>query len=296
MAGIPFFEKIIEFQEKYRKKGHLILNSIQTNGVLINEKWADFLKKHNFRVGISIDGTKRCHDKFRKDKLGRSAFDQAISGLKILQNNKVPVGILHVLTRSNLSRAVENLDFFVNVLKVKNIGSLIYFSIENPLMRNEEITNEELTRFYKTLIDFWLRQNDSDLRIRAVENFIAGVLGKQSSLCLFGGTCSGFFCLEYNGKVYPCDKFSGNSEFCWGNLFQQSLVEILNSKKRLKYARRVNKLSPDCLKCKWQNACHNGCPTFRDSSGKYRYCRTRKYIFNYLSKIIEDFNSKKNNS
>lgn len=295
LAGIPFFEKIIEFQEKYRKEGQSILNTIQTNGVLVDERWAEFLKKHHFRVGISIDGIKECHDRFRKDKLRRSVFNRVINGLETLQKNNVPVGVLHVLTHSNLSKAMENLNFFVNILKVKSVGSLIYYPTDNSLMKNERLTNEELTRFYKSLIDFWLRQNDPDLRIRAIENFVAGALARQASLCLFGGTCSGFFCLEYDGKIYPCDKFSGNPEFCWGNLSKQSLVEILNSKKRLKYAGGVNKLPHDCLKCKWQKACYNGCLAFRSSKGKYYYCKTRKYIFNYLSKIIKDFHIKKNN-
>jgi len=55
LAGIPFFEKIIEFQNKHCKKGQLILNTVQTNGTLINEKWTDFFRAHNFRIGISVE-------------------------------------------------------------------------------------------------------------------------------------------------------------------------------------------------------------------------------------------------
>lgn len=289
LAGIPFFEKIIEFQHRYCKSGQKILNTLQTNGTLINKNWAEFFRKYNFRIGISIDGTKEKHNRFRKDKNGKDTFGRVVKGLKILQENKVPVGILHVLTRSSLSTAKENLDFFVNTLGIKRISGLIYYPSGNNLLQKEKITNQELIRFYRILVDFWLSQGDSKLQIREIENFVAGIMGKQASLCFFGGTCTAFFCLEHDGKIYPCDKLSGKSEFCWGDLSKQSLIEILNSKKRLKYAEKVNSLSVDCFRCKWQKACHNGCPVSQNSNGKYYFCKARKDTFSYLSAIIKDF-------
>ena len=55
MLGIDFYQKAIEFQNKYKGKKQ-INNYLQTNGVSLDDEWARFLKEHNFLVGLSIDG------------------------------------------------------------------------------------------------------------------------------------------------------------------------------------------------------------------------------------------------
>ncbi len=59
LAGIAFYEKAMQLQSKYAGKKR-ISNSIQTNGVLIDEAWAAFLAKNQFLVGLSIDGPACC--------------------------------------------------------------------------------------------------------------------------------------------------------------------------------------------------------------------------------------------
>ena len=56
LVGIDFFKKAIELQEKYNEKNLHIENTIQTNGLLINDEWAGFLAENNFLVGLSLDG------------------------------------------------------------------------------------------------------------------------------------------------------------------------------------------------------------------------------------------------
>lgn len=59
LAGIPFFEKVLDYQIQYNKKNIPIYNAIQTNGTLLDEKWCRFLHEHHFLVGLSVDGTKK---------------------------------------------------------------------------------------------------------------------------------------------------------------------------------------------------------------------------------------------
>ncbi len=286
LAGLPFFERVIELQTKHLKEGQKVKNAIQTNATLIDDKWAEFFKTHDFKVGVSLDGDKKSHDHFRLNHGGGGSFDRVVRGIEILRRHGVEPGIIQTLTHDNIVHAREDFNFFANILGAKRWGVNDFFDVNaiNQAMLGQSITDEELTAFLMAYIDMWLTQDNGELQIREIENFMAGVLGKRASSCTFNGACTGYFCLEYDGKVYPCDRLSNRSELLFGNLSRQSLLEILNGPTRLKYAGDVNSLHPDCAACEWQKACHNGCTANRvgGTRGKYYFCETRKAIFGYL--------------
>ena len=70
LRGVDFYRRVVALQKKYEKSGQRIENDLQTNGVLLNEEWARFLKEHRFLVGLSIDGPRELHDRFRVNKGG----------------------------------------------------------------------------------------------------------------------------------------------------------------------------------------------------------------------------------
>ena len=56
MMGLDFFRRAIELERRYARPGQRILNTIQTNGTLLDDEWGQFLKEHGFLAGISVDG------------------------------------------------------------------------------------------------------------------------------------------------------------------------------------------------------------------------------------------------
>lgn len=291
LAGLPFFQKVIDLQRKNLKDGQAIQNTIQINATLVDDEWAEFFRIHGFRVGVSLDGDKESHDHFRTNNAGKGSFDQVMAGIEVLRQHGIQPGIIQTLTRDNITRTKEDFDFFASILGTQGWGINTYLDVKgiNSAMLDQSITDEELTKFLKTYIDLWLAEDDPNLRVREIENFISGVFGKRAPNCTFNGSCTGFFCLEYDGRVYPCDRLSNRPELLLGNLAQQSLLEVLNGPTRLKYAEDVNSLHPDCAICEWQKACHNGCTMHRVGGirGKYYYCETRKEIFAYLKEKVE---------
>lgn len=84
LLGIDFFKRVIELQEPFAGN-KTIANSLQTNGTLLSDEWCRFLKRHNFMVGISLDGPKDIHDRYRRDRAGKGTFDRVMRGLGLLQ-------------------------------------------------------------------------------------------------------------------------------------------------------------------------------------------------------------------
>jgi len=72
LAGVDFFRQAVALQERYCPAGTTVVNAIQTNGTLLDERWAEFFAVHRFLVGISIDGPQALHDPLRRDARGRT--------------------------------------------------------------------------------------------------------------------------------------------------------------------------------------------------------------------------------
>jgi len=100
LLGIEYFRNVVALQDKYGgdKK---ITNTIQTNGTLLTEDWCRFFKKHGFLVGLSIDGPRKLHDRYRVKPNGQPTFDKVMSGLALLQKHGVSFNTLTVVNNHN---------------------------------------------------------------------------------------------------------------------------------------------------------------------------------------------------
>ena len=60
LCGLDFFRGVVALQAKHARPGQTVVNDLQTNGVLLDAEWAQFLRDHRFLVGLSIDGRASC--------------------------------------------------------------------------------------------------------------------------------------------------------------------------------------------------------------------------------------------
>jgi uncharacterized protein len=139
LLGVEFFEKVIRLQAKHAGSKK-ISNTLQTNGVLLDDHWGEFLAQYQFLVGLSIDGPRECHDRFRIDKGGKPTFDAVMRGLNVLKKHRVDFNTLTVVHRANASHPLEVYRFLketgsgfiqfiplverTNTRPVENIGTL----------------------------------------------------------------------------------------------------------------------------------------------------------------------------
>jgi len=111
LLGIDFFKRAVELQ-KHLAGTKTIANALQTNGTLLTDEWCAFLKKHNFIVGISLDGPQEIHDRYRHDRKGAGSFVQVMHGLKLLQKHGVEYNILACVARETARNPLDIYRFF----------------------------------------------------------------------------------------------------------------------------------------------------------------------------------------
>ena len=289
LAGIPFFEKVVSYENKYLKSGDSIENLLQTNAVLISDSWAQFFKNNGFRIGVSLDGNQKSHDLFRKNRNGEGSFQKTMRGIKTLRRFGIMPGIIQTLTCSNIPNMEEDFRFFTEELGAKGWAINIYESNSslNGKMRDEGLSDQEVAEVYKKLISLWLKRNDPDLRIREIENLVAGALNRRAKNCSYNGSCANYFCLDFDGSIYPCDRLSSDDSSKLGDLRRASLREILRGELMNTRAKKVQTFSVDCLACRWKDACNNGCLAMRDdTTGKFIYCRARQQALDFLKQLL----------
>ena len=119
--GLDFFQRSVEYAEKYKNPGQKVLYTIQTNGTKIDHDWAAFFKQHNFLVGLSMDGPKEIHDTYRINKGGQGSFDQVLNAWELLVQHGVEVNILCTINAANAEHPLEVYHFFRDELKAQYI-------------------------------------------------------------------------------------------------------------------------------------------------------------------------------
>ena len=101
LMGLDFFRRMIELQNEYVPAGMSIRNSLQTNGIKLDDEWCTFLNEHNYLVGLSIDGPADLHDRYRVDRKGEGTHSQVMRALGLLQEHEVDFNALVCVHRHN---------------------------------------------------------------------------------------------------------------------------------------------------------------------------------------------------
>jgi len=60
LLGLDYFHKIVELQRRHQPRGRRIVNGIQTNGTLLDEKWCRFLSTEEFGVESAWTARRIC--------------------------------------------------------------------------------------------------------------------------------------------------------------------------------------------------------------------------------------------
>ena len=294
LIGLNYYKKLIEFQKKYNTKNIQINNSIQTNGILINEEWADFLVKNNFLVGLSLDGTKDINDQMRISQADEGTYEQIINTISLFNKYNITYNILTVISKYT----AKNINSIYKFYKENNLVYQQYIPCLDPI--NEErgkcdysLTPQIYEKFLKRLFDLWYNDIKANNFIynRYFENLVGLLKGYSPESCGMSGVCTCQNVIEADGSIYPCD-FYVMDEYKIGNILTDSIFDIENNETTKRFILESQETNKKCLNCKWNKLCRGGCRRDRD----YRetilrlnyYCNSYTRFFDYsIDRLIE---------
>jgi uncharacterized protein len=132
LMGLDFFRRAVSLQERYGRPGTRVLNTIQTNGVGLDDDWCRFFREKGFLVGLSLDGPQLLHDAYRLDKGGNPTFARVMAGLELLQQHGVEWNILATVHAANAPHPVEVYRFLRDEAKTEFIQFIPIVEREEP--------------------------------------------------------------------------------------------------------------------------------------------------------------------
>jgi uncharacterized protein len=300
VLGIDFFRKAVEFQMKYGR-GHRVGNAIQTNGILIDRKWACFLSDYRFLVGLSIDGPEKIHDRYRLMPGGKSSWEKTLNASKVLQDKGVAVNALSVITDFSSNYPDEIYGF----LKEIGLTHMQFIPCVERDMHNPDksapfsVSSDNYGKFLCRIFDLWFsdfKDGKPVTSVRFFESLLFSYAGLTPPDCGLMKECGVYLVVEHNGDVFSCDFFV-EPEFRLGNLMEISLYEMLNSNAQTDFGRMKNSLPVKCKDCAHLIHCRGGCikDRIRDPSdmGISHFCNAYKSFFKHADAKLKELVSAK---
>ncbi len=270
LMGLDFFRRAVAAERKHARPGQRIENTLQTNGVLLDDAWCRFLHENRFLVGLSLDGPRRFHDAYRRDRAGNPVFDQVVRAARLMQQHGVEFNILCTVHVANSREPLEVYRFFRDELGARYLQFIPIVERDNETGYQEgtrvterSVRPEAYGRFLIEIFDEWVRRDVGTMFVQFFDGVLAAYLRGFSSLCVLRPTCGEGVALEHNGDVYSCDHFVEPAHLL-GNLLQTPLGELVASEKQRRFGQAKSATLPRlCRECRFLFACHGECPKNR---------------------------------
>ncbi|MBT4129749.1 MAG: anaerobic sulfatase maturase [Candidatus Marinimicrobia bacterium] len=278
LLGIPYFEEIVKLQQKHSGDKQ-ITNAIQTNGILLDEDWGQFLFENNFLVGISIDGPKALHDQYRIGHDDNGTFEKVMIGLEILKKYKIEFNTLTVVNRGNQSEAIVIYNFLKSigsgywqfipaVERARPNGSLAApHEADNLDMAEWSVEPEAYGQFLSEIFQRWVREDVGSIFVQQFEAALANEMGRPAGVCVWNANCGQALAVEHNGDLYSCDHYVF-PEYRLGNILEFPILSLVHSTAQQEFGKdKFNGLPQICRDCEVLYLCHGECPKHRFVEG-----------------------------
>lgn len=315
LMGVDFFRKATALQRKYAG-GRRVHNAFQTNGTNLDDEWCEFFADEKFLVGLSLDGPKQIHDRYRVGKGGTGSYEQVMTGLQMLKKWRVEFNTLSCITRQSPGEATEiytflkkqGVQFMQFIPIVERVGDRAtpvsgldlaeppdLYSGDNPAaMMPWAVSSKGFGDFLIRVFDEWVKADVGRIFVNIFDVALSAWCGKEPGLCTFSRRCGQAVAMEHNGSIYSCDHYVYPAYFL-GNIMEKPLEEIIFSPAQVKFGNdKWDALPKYCRECDFLFACNGECPKHRfvktpDGEPGLNYlCAGYKKFFRHINPALRE--------
>ena len=206
--------------------GKEVLVQFVCNGTLLSPAVANVLQAKGILFGVSLDGDKAIHDRHRKTKAGLPTFDSVLKNIQSIKSRDY-VGCAGTITQEvfPLLEAVRAL--------LKTFKTISFRPVRGD-MRIDEKSSLLWQREYERLAEALYADsltNDESMFLALMNGddyfgrFLCRAFGEQIVINRCDGGITRF-CVEADGRIYPCPAASGTSLSIGENLLLASVKAL----------------------------------------------------------------------
>jgi uncharacterized protein len=295
LTGIDFFRRVVQYEQECGQSGQSVCNGVQTNATLIDDEWAQLFAQYSFLLGVSLDGPQQWHDHYRTTASGHGSHERILQNIEILRHHRAEFNILTVVNNVTGDHPVEIYEFMMeHDFRYLQFIPCVELDPETGDLTDFSVRAQQFGDFMCTVFDLWYNDGQPEVSIRLFDNLLLAYAGHGPQVCQFQEECGDYVVVEYNGDVYPCD-FYVRKQLYLGNLHEQPLDEMANSKTAVSFRKRKRRADPACAECAWLHICHHGCPLMRDHNpnGRTHYlCQAYQQIFAHADTRLKELSKR----
>jgi len=272
-GGEPFVREDLQELINSVKKNRMRF-SIVSNGTLITDEMASFLASTGrcSSVQISIDGSSpESHDHFR----GSGSFNGAVTGLKFLQKQNIPLGVRATIHKMNVYDLENTAHFLLEELKLPSFSTnaASHFGLCKEYADEIQLSVQERTYAMEVLLKLSQKyKNRIDAAAGPLANAITWNAMEQArkenrSILPDGGylrSCKGVFskiAIMADGTIVPCVQMK---HIELGQVNKDSLKDLWQTHPELTKLRTRRDIPLDsfefCKDCDYIPYCKGNCP------------------------------------
>ncbi|WP_459195604.1 radical SAM protein [Wukongibacter baidiensis] len=288
LMGVEWYKNIQEvFYKNYRTR---FVQSMQSNGSLLNEEWARLQRDFGIVIGMSYDVFGQ--QSIRDDSNDNKSFEEKFKMFKKYDQN---IGTISVLNKNNFKRQIELYEYYKQNNYCSPAFNVIYRSggtLENKLEISAQEFLEEFSKYFK----YWLYDSsEKSKQERSVTEAFHHVIGNRELCCTNGDCRNSWLGINADGGVYPCDRHFPDKYYLGNIMDFDSIEDVYNTKGFKDYYEGVQKrFDTHCTECGFWQYCQGGCNANHiavsgDASGIDEFsCELFKLKFNEVYNILRD--------
>ncbi len=241
--------------ENARKQGKHIEYAMTTNGTLLTDKTIEFINENKIGMTVSLDGTQKVHDRFRRFPDGSPSYNIILPKLKTFLGKKLPKPVVARVTLARDAKDISRTLYHLLDLGFSEVG----FAPVTTMDADFQLGFDQMMY----LLEQFRELSDSFIKLAIKDQFLGFTNLVDILVTLHEGEVKqypcgagiGMFSVDPEGDLFLCQRLTNDDAACMGDIF-----EGIDRKKLEKFRQDalLNKKS-ECEGCWAASICAGGC-------------------------------------